>query len=248
MASPRFFDDRICWLTYTHSEYRDVFGLYNAQMSRYMPDIIPRFVTSDRLLPEYTTQSSFVQYNDSLPYSSRLLEALGKIPSYEFILFDHEDMFLYSEPDLETLCLHYRELASGAFDYIRLVKSTNCKYVPVVGCPYLYSLLPRSKWIFSIQPSFWRRRALMSVLEQGLNLGIWDLESKSQVVVRRAGIQSGFSHRAGQRRGMHHYDNDIYPYVATAIGKGRWNLAEYSEELLPLLSQHGINPEYRGWL
>ena len=61
------------------------------------------------------------------------------------------------------------------------------------------------------------------------------------------GLKFAFSYRSGLRRGLHHFDNNVYPYVATAIGKGKWNLGEYSDELKPLLSQEFIDPSVRGW-
>ena len=46
---------------------------------------------------------------------------------------------------------------------------------------------------------------------------------------------------------MYHFDNEVYPYIATAIGKGKWNLGEYGYELEPLLQKLNINPSLRGW-
>jgi len=47
------------------------------------------------------------------------------------------------------------------------------------------------------------------------------------------------------KRGGHH-DSSIYPYIATAVVKGKWNLSEYKNELLPLLNEHNIVIENRG--
>jgi hypothetical protein len=49
-----------------------------------------------------------------------------------------------------------------------------------------------------------------------------------------------------KRRGLYHYDSFVYPYVATAINKGKWNLNEYTEELNPIFEEYGINPFERG--
>jgi hypothetical protein len=45
---------------------------------------------------------------------------------------------------------------------------------------------------------------------------------------------------------LYHYDSFVYPYVATAINKGKWNLNEYTEELNPIFEEYGINPFERG--
>ena len=77
---------------------------------------------------------------------------------------------------------------------------------------------------------------------------IWELEVKSQKAVKKLKLKAGFSYRKGAKRGVHHYDNDVYPYIATAIVKGKWNLREYQDELGTLLRQFDINPNARGFI
>jgi hypothetical protein len=38
----------------------------------------------------------------------------------------------------------------------------------------------------------------------------------------------------------------VFPHIATAFVKGKWNLKEYSHELSPLLKQFGIDINKRG--
>jgi hypothetical protein len=78
-------------------------------------------------------------------------------------------------------------------------------------------------------------------------VNIWDLEVKSQKIVKSLKLNAAFSYRNGKKRGMYHFDNEVYPYIATAIGKGKWNLGEYGYELEPLLQKLNINPSLRGW-
>jgi hypothetical protein len=42
------------------------------------------------------------------------------------------------------------------------------------------------------------------------------------------------------------YDSLVFPYVATAINKGKWNLNEYHPELNPMFEEYNINPFERG--
>jgi hypothetical protein len=48
------------------------------------------------------------------------------------------------------------------------------------------------------------------------------------------------------KRGGNHYDSSIYPYIATALVKGKWNLSEYKKELGTLLEQYNIDKDLRG--
>ncbi len=76
----------------------------------------------------------------------------------------------------------------------------------------------------------------MDILRANPNNNIWELEVNSQRVVRKMDLRAAFSYRSGKRRGLHHFDNDIYPYVATAIGKGKWNLGSMDLSLSRFLS------------
>ena len=48
------------------------------------------------------------------------------------------------------------------------------------------------------------------------------------------------------KRGTYHYDSTIYPFIATAIVKGKWNTMEYVKELTELSAEFNINLDLRG--
>ena len=43
-----------------------------------------------------------------------------------------------------------------------------------------------------------------------------------------------------------HWDSKTFPYIATAIVKGKWNLSEYKQELGMILSSYKIDLGARG--
>ena len=49
-----------------------------------------------------------------------------------------------------------------------------------------------------------------------------------------------------KKRGLYHYDSLVFPYIATAINKGKWNYNEYQKELDELFTEYEINPFERG--
>ena len=49
-----------------------------------------------------------------------------------------------------------------------------------------------------------------------------------------------------KKRGMYHYDSIVFPYICTAIVKGKWNMNEYQNELDKLFGEYNINPFERG--
>jgi hypothetical protein len=48
------------------------------------------------------------------------------------------------------------------------------------------------------------------------------------------------------KRGVYHCDSIVFPYIATAINKGKWNTSEYKKELDILFKEYNINPNMRG--
>ena len=59
-------------------------------------------------------------------------------------------------------------------------------------------------------------------------------------------IKALFHYNNEPKRGMHHYDSKIYPYIATAVVKGKWNLTDYPQELIKILNKNNINVDKRG--
>jgi len=240
------FNENICHLTYTHSSYSDLWPIYFAQMKKYFSVGMDHHVAvenSDVLLPKEVTP---VVYKDSDAYSERLISVLEKLEGYELVFFDHEDMFLYAEPDYLELTKYFYYLHSGSLDYIRLIKGGNCEFQTLAECRSLHEFDMQSEWIFSIQPSFWRRTSLIELITLCPKSSIWELEVRGQDIIRRIRARCAFSHRSGIKRGLFHFDNDVYPYIATSIVKGKWNLSEYSQELSTLLNKYRIDPTIRG--
>lgn len=240
------FDNKICHLTYTHSDYADIWPIYFTQMKRFWDKEIEHCVAIDGQEDLLPANVSPIIYDDSLPYPKRLLSVLERLKEFDYVFFDHEDMLLYSEPDHKELKIYYSSMVAGNFDYIRMIKAEGSINKVAHGIPSLYCIDLQSKWIFSIQPSFWKRKALIKILEENSNINIWEFELKSQKAVKKLKLKAAFSHRKGAKRGLHHYDNNVYPYIATAIVKGKWNLVEYPNELGKLLLEHNINPKLRG--
>jgi len=242
----KLFDDQICHVTFSHTDCADIWPAYFGEMKKYFDVGLDHYVcinTVSPLLPDYIKP---VTYMDGQTYPKRLLECLNKLSAYKYIIFDHEDMFLYDTPNLEELKKYYEVIKSGELDHIRLIKGGSCKSTPLVNVPTLHKFDLKSKWIFSIQPSFWKIDTLKAILEKHLDCNIWDLERRSQQTVKDLQIKAAYSYNNGKRRGLFHFDNNIYPYVSTAIGKGKWNYSEYKKELGKVFSEYKIDPAKRG--
>jgi len=241
-----FFDDDICHLTFTHSDCSDVWPIYFGEMDKFFKTDNHFVATNNKskIIPKNVTQ---IIYDDNLKYPARLYSVLEKLNKFKYIFFDHEDMFLYKKPNLSELKKYYMALKNNRYQHIRLIKGGDCKYTNDPEIKSLFSFDLKSKWIFSIQPSFWERGILMEILSKNINSNIWELEIKSQKIVKKLMLKAAFSHLKGEKRGIFHYDNSVYPYIATALNKGRWNLTEYRKEMEKLFTKYKISPDDRDW-
>ena len=67
---------------------------------------------------------------------------------------------------------------------------------------------------------------------------IWELESRMFTTPAIDPSKSFFCYNGESKRGTSHYDSSIYPYVATAVVKGKWNMYEYKEELTRIFNEY----------
>ncbi len=95
---------------------------------------------------------------------------------------------------------------------------------------------------FSIQPTLIKLKNFVSLLESTQPLNIWDFELAVPAEGKHYMVRLGDE----RKRGMYHCDSIIYPYIATAIIKGKWNYGEYMKELDELFNEYGIVPFERG--
>ena len=234
---------KICHLTYTHSDYYDATKIYQSQMKKFFPFDWEHIYTSNKLVKHANT----IIYNEKDKYPKRLFDSLTAIENeFEYIFFDHEDMFLFKSPNEELINQYIQYIDLEKVDHIRLIKNDGAIVTQINEIPSLFKISNHSDWIFSIQPSFWKINTLKKILSKCFSCNIWELEVKAQRIVKKMTIKCFYAHQNGKKRGIHHFDSDIYPYVATAIGKGKWNFGEYENELSPLLKKHKIDPNIRG--
>jgi hypothetical protein len=240
---------------YTHTDYSDCWPIYFGQVEKVGNVFTDNYIfvnKQDDRIPGYFTQ---IHYDDSQPYTDRLLNCFKKI-SNQIVFFEHEDMFLYDAPEVTQL-INYSRLIKNTpaddfrlnkFDAIKMIRGGRfiSRKVRVRGVKDLSAISRLSRWIFSIQPTFWSRKSLISLLEIHQGSGIWDFELRAQRTIRKPKFRVAMVVENSKKRGEHHYDSRIYPYIATGIVKGKWNSLEYKRELMELSSEYGVDLAIRG--
>lgn len=222
-------------LVYTHCDVSDVWTMFFSQLKTNVGDtkIYVAVNEEKKELNEYNQ----IVYDDGYDYTFRLKHVLSKI-SEDVFLFLHEDMILYDKINFEFIekCVSYVKL--NLVDGIKLILAGDEFYEWENDKNIVYNEYSK----FSVQPTIIRKQALLSIIENVGSMDIWNFENSMTYNSRHFMVRNG----SEIKRGIYHYDNNIFPFMSSAITKGRWNYGEYEKELVPLLSKYNINPLDRG--
>jgi len=219
-------------VVYTHTDMKDVWSMFFGQLKKYLPNNKIYVVVNE----DDTQLSDMIRiiYDDTKPYTERWKEALPQI-NEETIIFLHEDMILFDEVDMSYIQRYYNLVNSGRVESIKMIYTNSTNPPSDID----NTLIPSA---FSIQPTLISKKSFVSLVESVPPLNIWKFEEA---------IESNDNHymvRLGneKQRGKYHCDSIVFPYIATAINKGKWNMSEYREQLDKLFGEYNINPFERG--
>ena len=221
---------------YTHTDMKDIWPMVFGQTKKYLSNykIYVAVNKSDDTIPEdYTT----IVYDDTKPYTKRWDDILPNITE-DVILFLHEDMILLGEPNTH-LINEYADLVRA-----KIINSVKLIFVGSSATPsYLHPTLVSNELSkLSIQPTVIAKETLHNIFNEVGPTNIWDFE---MVVSQRLGDFMAYL-GTERKRGMYHYDSKVFPYIATAINKGKWNYSEYKNELDVLFSEYNMSYHKRG--
>ena len=224
-------------LVYTHSDYSWVWKYWHQQTDKFLQDFdkICLLNSNSSFRDDYLV----IKYDDELTYKNRVLSCLNDIDDNEIVLFCHEDMFLYKKPNFEIID-----------EYINLVKNDNCELVKLIRAfenldkSNLHKMLFKNpdKQLFSIQPTIIKIKTLKHIYKTVPGENIWEFEANTSKKYLKDLISlCSFDPDVDKKRGKFHYDSSVYPYICTAVIKGKWNFKEYKKELFEIFYNKKFN-------
>ena len=230
-------DNKICYVTYTNSKCSDILDMFLLEQKKYTN--LPMYFITDVMIPE---QICFL-YENQEPYYESWLKCLSSIP-YDYFIYLQEDFILYDHVNQEKINQYLNFLKTNQeFSFIRLLKSGSLNQNKVLDT--LYEIESTNSDIFSMQATIWRKDDYVKIMN-GTKNKIW-LENETYRNFMIQNNLKGLYHYDGEnKRGLNHFDSSIYPYIATALVRGKWNLSEYNKEILSLVNQYKINIDDRG--
>lgn len=234
-------------IVYTHTDYKDVWPPFFGQAKKWLPDDYKKYIFVNKLDKDIPKDYIVKTYDDSKIYTKRFAHCLAQVDT-EFCILHHEDMFLYGAPQIDKIVEYSKILTEEGYDFVKLIKGGETRDIPFKDYTDLKVIPQNSNWIFAIQPTLWKTDKLLQLYSHAEGDTIWKFETQSQKWCKANNIKGLYSHKDGKQRGKFHWDSVVYPYVATAIVKGKWNLREYPEELTQILNEYKIDKRTRGFV
>ena len=227
-------------IIYSHSSYKDVLEICLEQLKKF-GNSYKTYTFLDKDIGFENT----ILYNESFSYPERVYSCLQQVQE-KAILFQHEDMILYSSPDYNKLKKYFSFVEKDKVDSIKLIKGGGIEQDLSVTND-LHSILPSHPNMFAVQPTIWNKEKLEKVLKAHFGLTIWQMETNANkfLIDNKYRMLYSYVREQDKKRGLYHYDSSVYPYIATAICKGKWNLKEYPE-LQQVLKDYKIDWKARG--
>lgn len=248
----------VSFIVYSHSEYDDCWIPFFDRLKRHCGHEFDNYyLLSDATNEKMDARFEHIPYNNDEAYTDRVLSCLKQIDT-SHCLFQHEDMMLYDDihEGYFQHCLDWLQ-GGGPFpiDSIKLHKSGSphdnhpANEWPINGSDVLKMTLINHDMMFSIQPTLWNTEKLIDILENNQGLNGWEFETQGQGYCKEILLSACYvQHESDQQRGMLHWDSMVWPYIATAVFKGKWCTNEYPKELREMFEEYSIDYRIRGTL
>lgn len=240
--------DDLTIVTYSHSRCADLWEPYLGALDLRLPGM-PSILMAD-VEAELPPPHRLARYDEQKSYCLEFARILKSEVRTSCFLYMQEDFFLYDDVDGRRLSRFVELVGSGRADFIRLIRCGKHTTLPQDGEPDLFLLKPPGAphddpTSFSMQPTIWSRDRFIEFYELA-NVASFQEGVVFNEAMNRLRLNGLYAYRGEPKRGMNHWDSSVFPYVATAIVKGRWNVREYAAELAPFFEQYAIDPGIRG--
>ena len=240
-------------VTWTHTEMEDVFPVYFGNLKKYFPEhrSCNNYILIDKLNENISDDYTQLVNNENDTYASRWLGCLDYIKE-DYFLYLQEDFILFDEVNVSEFerCLNY--LKNSDCSCIRFVRSDNS------GLEHKkdFNIYQEKEELYFTQvASIWKKEHFIEVMEKLNPKTFRDLESGGSFagsrVMKNLGYYSSFYFdESSNRRKLFettdaHWDDKCFPYTATSIVLGRWNM-QYSKEINNFSKEYNFNISSRG--
>lgn len=232
---------KLSLLTYTNSKCADTHKIYFDSVNKFFTGI-NHFVLTDKNLD--FNDIEIVLYDENFEqFHQQMIKGLSKIET-EYVIYSQEDYILFDYVNLDKLNNIIDVLdKDDKINFIRLIYS-GINFIPNDYNNDLIYLNPSNDYYYSSQITIWRVKDLIEMFENSKVNVIWDEVKNSNHLMNLGKVGLCVKEKGSKIGG--HFNSIIYPYIATAIVKGKWNYSEYKKELDEIFNTYNIDKEIRG--
>ena len=201
------------------------------------------YVLSDSASADYNGQEFFV-YQNRAPYYAPWIELLEKIEE-DFFIYMQDDFILYDDVDHAAMERYMSFLkTNGDYGFVRLIRSGDLGDTRIQDD--IYGIEQDSPNLFAMQATIWRKESFIEIYKEA-KAAKWNDEQKFVDACGKLGVRGVYVYNGEQKRGMAHWDSKVFPYIATALVKGKWNIREYKQDMEQMFERYGVNGGKRGY-
>lgn len=241
--------NNFCVIVNTVSSCSDIWEMFFTELDKHFPNQ-KVYVFSD-VEYEILNKYNVILYDKNLDFRTQYLNCLKNVKE-DYCINMNDDYVLFDTVNIEKLNELVNILKTDEnISFIRVGKgynNTNLRYKDI----NLFYLDPNISYFYSQTSAIWKTETLLKIHELSpvSSIGRKDNLPQLEIVANKAckllSLNGLYYYNNERMRGSAHYDSSIFPYIASALVSGRWNLTEYSEELQPLIKKYNINIEKRG--
>ena len=224
-------------LLYTHSDYNWVWKYWHQQTDKFLSNIKKICLVNSN--SEFRDDYHIIKYDDKKSYKNRIISCLDKLDDDEVVIFLHEDMFLYDIPKFDILNEYHQFIIKDKCHSIKLIRAFENLEKSSLHINLLKNYLNQ---LFSIQPTMIKVKNLKYIFFNVPGNNIWEFEANtSERYLKNFISLCSFNENFDKKRGKFHYDSSVFPYICTAVIKGKWNFKEYKKELFEIFHKKKFN-------
>jgi len=234
--------DNLALITWTNTEYSDIWPMYFGRLDKHL-NYDKSYVFLNEKSDKAPSRHIQLINNEDEPYYKRFTDCLENVEE-EYVLYMQEDHIFYEDCNHEELQRVFKYLKDTDYSNVRLIKSGELGGDLIDS--NLFNIPDSSLYLFSQQSAIWKKDSLMRLMKFYLPRTYRDVEMYGSMAMKHLEMKACYYFNDEKKRGSLHFDSSIFPYVATAVCKAKWNLKQYPLVLSKALEEYNIDYSLRG--
>ena len=227
-------------VAYTNSNCSDLWSIFQNQTKKHSN--LPLYMISDKEVNNVNLSGLFIYTNED-PYYKVWINALNSF-GVEYFIYLQEDFLLYEDVNKQKLNEYVEFLKNNPnYSFVRLLNSGNLGQTKLSDT--LYEIESTNPFVFAMQATIWRTSDYIALMDR-VKASKWLENEDYPKLMIDMKMKGAYHYDNEPKRGINHYDSNVYPYIATALVKGKWIMSEYSKELTPILNNYNVDIKKRG--